>query len=252
MSTSNETQDHQQRSEERRFILWSIARANPGRGKHPWRSSEDGDVRANESSAFTAVWKRFSHTTYSSTKFFVVLASFLSTKAKNMDKRLWLSLLGLAGFFTYLLIQIWTAENAYLVEESIVRSLAEDCDFELGFAQGESKRGANVVAVRAPASGTLGFLGIRSFDRIVRLEIKRYEDVTESSLVSLEKLSHLERMVLGNRGPARFYINTNSELKKNWNRVLQIFKTMKTRQSQTMDLRPRSIEHGRFNPLYSA
>ena len=252
MSTSNETQGHQQKSEERRFILWSIARANPGRGKHPWRSTEDGDVPADESSTITAVWQRFSHTIYSATKRFVLRASFLLTKSKNVDKRLWLSLVGLGGLFAYLLVQILTAENAYLTEESIVRSLAEDCDFELGLAQGESKRGANVVAVRAPAPGIMGFLGIRSFDRVVRLEIKRYEDVTESSLASLEKLSHLERVVLGDRGPGRFYINTNSELKKNWNRVLQIFKTMKTRQNQAMDLRPRSTALCRFNPLYSA
>ncbi len=252
MSTSNERQNHQQRNEERRFILWSIARANPGRGNRPWHSNEDRDVPSTTSSIFATCWQFFSQITNSLTKQFMVLASLMFSKAKSIDKRLCILLVGLGGLFAYCLLQIVMAEKGYWIEESVIRNLAEDFDFELGIAQGQSRRRANVVAVRSPPPGLIGYLGIRSFDRIVRVEIKRYEDVAESSLISLEKLSHLERMVLGDQGPRRFYIHTNSELKKNWNRVLHIFKTMKKRQNQAMDLRPRSTALGRYDRYYSA
>lgn len=232
MSISNEKQDHQLRNEERRFILWSIARANPGRGKHPWRPGEDRNLPSNESSICTTGWRLFLRTTYSFATQFLDLASLLFAKAKRIDRRIVFSLVGLGGLLAYFFLQTVLAEKAYLIEELTIRNLAEEYQFELGSAQGESDCGANVIAVRAPGTGIMNFLGIRSFDRVVRLEIKRYEDVSESSLIALAKLPYLERMVLGDRGPGRFYILTNSELKKNWNRVLHIFTTMKRRQNR--------------------
>ena len=235
MNTTNANQPHHQRNEQRRFILLSIARANLGHGKHPWRPRKDRDLQASESSIFTTVWRFVLRTTDSFATQILVLASLLTSKAKRIDRRICLSLMGLGLLSAYFLLQIVMAERAYLIEESTIRNLAAEYQFEFGSAQGESKNGANVVAVRETGTGIMSFLGIRSFDRIVRVEIKRYEVVTDLSLIELTKLPALERMVLGDPGPSRFYVHTNPELKKNSNRVLSIFNTMKRRQKHIKD-----------------
>ena len=234
MNSPNGEQELQRRKEERRFILWSIARANPGRSRHPWRFEPAPVVGTHDRAVLAKFAISFVTKTRSMAKHLFVFSSYIVAKARRTDSRKKLSIVCFGILSSYLLLCVVIAEQRYLMEESILFSLAEEYETELGTATLESKKRANVIAVRAPGTGFLSFIGIRSFDRIVRLEIRKHKDIKESSLSALASLQKLERIVLGDRGPSRFSISINQESRKNWNRILRLIQLEKKRHNDAM------------------